>query len=45
MILVTGATGNIGRALLKELRNRGAGPLRGLTRDIAPAGSRPSPPR
>ncbi|MFG2485397.1 SDR family oxidoreductase [Streptomyces virginiae] len=33
MILVTGATGNIGSALLKELRARGAGPLRGLTRD------------
>ncbi|WP_405787495.1 NAD(P)H-binding protein [Streptomyces sp. NBC_00029] len=37
MILVTGATGNIGRALLKELHARGAGPLRGLTRDIARA--------
>ncbi|MFE1349083.1 NAD(P)H-binding protein [Streptomyces sp. NPDC058757] len=33
MILVTGATGNIGSALLKELHARGAGPLRGLTRD------------
>ncbi|WP_395571924.1 SDR family oxidoreductase [Streptomyces sp. BK79] len=33
MILVTGATGNIGRALLKELDACGAGPLRGLTRD------------
>ncbi|MFD5622908.1 NAD(P)H-binding protein [Streptomyces yangpuensis] len=37
MILVTGATGNIGSALLKELRARGAGPLRGLTRDAARA--------
>ncbi|MDX3535486.1 NAD(P)H-binding protein [Streptomyces sp. MB09-01] len=37
MILVTGATGNIGRALLKELHARGAGPLRGLTRDPARA--------
>lgn len=35
MILVTGATGNIGRALLKELDECGAGPLRGLTRDSA----------
>ncbi|THA62836.1 NAD-dependent epimerase/dehydratase family protein [Streptomyces sp. A0958] len=33
MILVTGATGNIGRALVKELQAFGAGPLRGLTRD------------
>ncbi|WP_329112509.1 NAD(P)H-binding protein [Streptomyces sp. NBC_01353] len=33
MILVTGATGNIGSALLKELHAYGAGPLRGLTRD------------
>lgn len=33
MILVTGATGNIGSALLKELHTSGAGPLRGLTRD------------
>ncbi|MGY0058817.1 SDR family oxidoreductase [Streptomyces sp. LZ34] len=43
MILVTGATGNIGSALLKELRTSGAGPLRGLTRDAArsafPAGA------
>ncbi|MEU0806668.1 NAD(P)H-binding protein [Streptomyces sp. NPDC005970] len=38
MILVTGATGNIGSALLKELRASGAGPLRGLTRDAARAG-------
>ncbi|MFJ5926633.1 NAD(P)H-binding protein [Kitasatospora sp. NPDC092948] len=33
MILVTGATGNVGRALLKELKACGAGPIRGLTRD------------
>ncbi|MGW7435298.1 NAD(P)H-binding protein [Streptomyces sp. NPDC054849] len=38
MILVTGATGNIGSALLKELHARGVGPLRGLTRDAARAG-------
>ncbi|MBO0657067.1 NAD(P)H-binding protein [Streptomyces triculaminicus] len=37
MILVTGATGNIGSALLRELQAFGAGPLRGLTRDIARA--------
>ncbi|WP_030770182.1 MULTISPECIES: NAD(P)H-binding protein [unclassified Streptomyces] len=37
MILVTGATGNIGSALLKELLARGVGPLRGLTRDAARA--------
>lgn len=37
MILVTGATGNIGSALLQELQAAGAGPLRGLTRDIARA--------
>ncbi|MFE0258253.1 NAD(P)H-binding protein [Streptomyces sp. NPDC059010] len=37
MILVTGATGNIGGALLKELHGIGAGPLRGLTRDAARA--------
>ncbi|MFD0151278.1 NAD(P)H-binding protein [Streptomyces sp. NPDC055721] len=37
MILVTGATGNIGSALLKELHVHGAGPLRGLTRDAARA--------
>ncbi|MGA5472709.1 SDR family oxidoreductase [Streptomyces arboris] len=37
MILVTGATGNIGSALLKELQLVGAGPLRGLTRDTARA--------
>ncbi|GEC06526.1 NmrA family transcriptional regulator [Streptomyces spinoverrucosus] len=37
MILVTGATGNIGSALVKELRAFGVGPVRGLTRDIARA--------
>ena len=37
MILVTGATGNIGSALLRELQTFGAGPLRGLTRDAARA--------
>ncbi|MER5497615.1 MULTISPECIES: NAD(P)H-binding protein [unclassified Streptomyces] len=37
MILVTGATGNIGSALLKGLHACGAGPLRGLTRDAARA--------
>ncbi|MFJ6252359.1 MULTISPECIES: NAD(P)H-binding protein [unclassified Streptomyces] len=37
MILVTGATGNIGSALLKELHVRGVGPLRGFTRDAARA--------
>ncbi|MFE7588277.1 SDR family oxidoreductase [Kitasatospora sp. NPDC057512] len=37
MILVTGATGNIGSALLRELHARGAGPLRGLTRDASRA--------
>ncbi|MFE2557362.1 NAD(P)H-binding protein [Streptomyces sp. NPDC059352] len=37
MILVTGATGNIGSALLKELHACGVGPLRGLTRDAARA--------
>ncbi|MFD8824721.1 NAD(P)H-binding protein [Streptomyces sp. NPDC059605] len=37
MILVTGATGNTGSALLKELNACGAGPLRGLTRDAARA--------
>lgn len=37
MILVTGATGNVGSALLKELHACGAGPLRGLTRDAARA--------
>ena len=38
MILVTGATGNIGSALLRELQACGAGPIRGLTRDAARAG-------
>ncbi|KUL20607.1 SDR family oxidoreductase [Streptomyces regalis] len=42
MILVTGATGNTGSALLKELRGVDAGPLRALTRDapraVFPAG-------
>ncbi|MFE5975678.1 SDR family oxidoreductase [Streptomyces sp. NPDC056460] len=38
MILVTGATGNIGSSLLDELRAHDAGPLRGLTRDAARAG-------
>src|SRR5882757_7058765 len=33
MILVTGATGNTGSALLKELHQYDAGPLRGLTRN------------
>ncbi|MGW1124514.1 NAD(P)H-binding protein [Streptomyces sp. NPDC002526] len=37
MILVTGATGNIGSALLRELYAQGAGPLRALTRDISRA--------
>ncbi|MEV0600853.1 NAD(P)H-binding protein [Streptomyces sp. NPDC050315] len=37
MILVTGATGNIGSALLQELQATGAGPVRGLTRDAARA--------
>jgi uncharacterized protein YbjT (DUF2867 family) len=37
MILVTGATGNIGSALVEELRALDAGPLRGLTRDVARA--------
>ncbi|OKJ13675.1 SDR family oxidoreductase [Kitasatospora sp. CB01950] len=37
MILVTGATGNIGSVLLKELQACGAGPIRGLTRDAARA--------
>ncbi|WP_030221274.1 SDR family oxidoreductase [Streptomyces bikiniensis] len=33
MILVTGATGNIGSALLRELQVAGAAPVRGLTRN------------
>ncbi|WP_328904099.1 NAD(P)H-binding protein [Streptomyces sp. NBC_00441] len=37
MILVTGATGNIGSALLGELYAQGAGPLRALTRDVSRA--------
>lgn len=37
MILVTGATGNIGSVLLRELRAAGAGPLRGVTREPARA--------
>ncbi|MFJ4746347.1 NAD(P)H-binding protein [Streptomyces albogriseolus] len=35
MILVTGATGNIGSALVRQLRRSGAEPVRGLTRDAA----------
>lgn len=37
MILVTGATGNVGSALPRELRETGAAPVRGLTRDAARA--------
>ncbi|MEV5608418.1 NAD(P)H-binding protein [Streptomyces sp. NPDC052225] len=37
MILVTGATGNVGSALLRELHAAGAGPLRGLSRRPARA--------
>ncbi|MFJ6012269.1 SDR family oxidoreductase [Streptomyces sp. NPDC092952] len=37
MILVTGATGNIGRALLNELHLTGGAPVRGLTRDVGRA--------
>ncbi|MDI3388281.1 NAD(P)H-binding protein [Streptomyces sp. B-S-A8] len=37
MILVTGATGRIGSALLTELHAAGAAPLRGLTRDAGRA--------
>ncbi|MFC8422757.1 SDR family oxidoreductase [Streptomyces sp. NPDC057236] len=35
MILVTGATGNIGSALVRQLRLSGVGPVRGLTRDAS----------
>ena len=38
MILVTGATGNIGSALVKELRTWDAGPVGALTRHAAAAG-------
>ncbi|MEV0245550.1 NAD(P)H-binding protein [Nocardia sp. NPDC050712] len=37
MLLITGATGNIGRPLLHELHAAGANPLRALTRDAARA--------
>ncbi|APE37344.1 capsule biosynthesis protein CapD [Nocardia mangyaensis] len=37
MILVTGATGNIGSSLLRELRAHDAGSVRALTRDVATA--------
>ncbi|MFC7326702.1 NAD(P)H-binding protein [Marinactinospora rubrisoli] len=37
MILVTGATGNIGRELVRQLHADGATPLRALTRDPARA--------
>ncbi|MFE6104370.1 SDR family oxidoreductase [Streptomyces laurentii] len=37
MILVTGATGNTGSALVQALYARGVGPLRGLTRQAAKA--------
>ncbi len=37
MILVTGATGNTGRALLSGLHQRGAAAVRGLTRDAGRA--------
>ncbi|KUH39045.1 MULTISPECIES: NAD(P)H-binding protein [Streptomyces] len=37
MILVTGATGNIGSALVRELHVCGAGPLKGFTRDASRA--------
>ncbi|MBF6236478.1 NAD(P)H-binding protein [Nocardia otitidiscaviarum] len=37
MILVTGATGSIGGALLSELRDAGTEPVRGLARDLTRA--------
>lgn len=37
MILVTGATGNIGSALVRQLHGFGASPVRGLTRDAVRA--------
>ncbi|MFG2516356.1 SDR family oxidoreductase [Streptomyces sp. NPDC048584] len=37
MILVTGATGNIGSALVRQLHGSDASPVRGLTRDAARA--------
>ncbi|MEU5197924.1 NAD(P)H-binding protein [Streptomyces scabiei] len=37
MILVTGATGNVGSALLRELHLAAAAPVRGLTRDAGRA--------
>ncbi|MGW5384898.1 NAD(P)H-binding protein [Nocardia sp. NPDC003963] len=37
MILVTGATGNIGRALLRKLGEPGIAPVRAFTRDTAAA--------
>ncbi|MEU3936992.1 NAD(P)H-binding protein [Streptomyces sp. NPDC029044] len=37
MILVTGATGHIGSALLRELQACGAGPVRAFTRDASRA--------
>ncbi|MDX3696291.1 NAD(P)H-binding protein [Streptomyces europaeiscabiei] len=37
MILVTGATGNIGSALLRELHGCGGGSVRGFTRDASRA--------
>ncbi|BFO19150.1 NAD(P)H-binding protein [Streptomyces sp. KM77-8] len=37
MILVTGATGNIGSALVRQLRGSGTSPVAGLTRDAARA--------
>ncbi|MFI5571507.1 NAD(P)H-binding protein [Streptomyces sp. NPDC051740] len=37
MILVTGATGNVGSALVRQLHGSGASPVRGLTRDVTRA--------